>query len=79
VTNRILDRIPLKRKAMEIAANYRLADGLSLIVALGQVAPITDISTLITDASVQTGDQRDSHSERGRAHRRCILPMKETA
>jgi DeoR/GlpR family transcriptional regulator of sugar metabolism len=53
VTNRILDRIPLKRKAMEISQqSIVLADGSKIgTVALGQIAPITDFSTLITDAT----------------------------
>jgi DeoR/GlpR family transcriptional regulator of sugar metabolism len=53
VTNRILDRIPLKRKAMEVSQQtIVLADGSKIgTVALGQIAPITDISTLVTDAS----------------------------
>jgi len=52
-TNRILDRIPLKRKAMEISQkSIVLADGSKVgTVALGQIAPITDFSALITDAS----------------------------
>ena len=53
VTNRILDRIPLKRKAMEISQkSIVLADGSKIgTVALGQIAPITEFSDLITDAS----------------------------
>lgn len=53
VTNRILDRIPLKRKAMEISQKaIVLADGSKIgTVALGQIAPITDFYTLVTDAS----------------------------
>jgi len=53
VTNRILDRIPLKRKAMEISQkSFILADGSKIgAIALGQIAPITEFSALITDAS----------------------------
>jgi len=53
VTNRILDRIPLKRKAMEVSEQtIVMADGSKLgAVALGQIAPINDISLLVTDAS----------------------------
>jgi len=53
VTNRILDRIPLKRKAMEISQkSFVLVDGSKIgTVALGQIAPITEFSVLITDAS----------------------------
>lgn len=53
VTNSILDRIPLKRKAMEISQkSFILADGSKIgTVALGQIAPITEFSALITDAS----------------------------
>jgi DeoR/GlpR family transcriptional regulator of sugar metabolism len=52
-TNRILDRIPLKRKAMEISQkSFILADGSKIgTIALGQIAPITEFSALITDAS----------------------------
>jgi len=53
VTNRLLDRIQLKRKAMEISQqSIVLADGSKIgTVALGQIAPITDISTLVTGTS----------------------------
>ncbi|MEN4010519.1 MAG: DeoR/GlpR family DNA-binding transcription regulator [Chloroflexota bacterium] len=53
VTNRILDRIPLKRKAIEISQQaFVLADGSKVgTVALGQIAPITDFAALVTDAS----------------------------
>lgn len=53
VTNRILDRIPLKRKAMEISQQaFVIADGSKIgTVALGQIAPITDFYALITDPS----------------------------
>lgn len=53
VTNRILDRIPLKRKAMEISQQtIVMADGSKIgTVALGQIAPITEITTLVTDPS----------------------------
>jgi DeoR/GlpR family transcriptional regulator of sugar metabolism len=52
-TNRILDRIPLKRKAMEISQkSFILGDGSKIgTVALGQIAPITEFSALITDVS----------------------------
>lgn len=53
ITNRILDRIPLKRKAMECSQqSIVLADGSKIgTVALGQIAPITGVAALITDAS----------------------------
>lgn len=53
VTNRLLDRIPLKRKAMKVSQqSIVLADGSKIgTVALGQIAPITEISTLVTDMS----------------------------
>jgi len=53
VTNRFLDRIPLKRKGMEISQkSFVLADGSKIgAIAIGQIAPITDFSALITDAS----------------------------
>jgi DeoR/GlpR family transcriptional regulator of sugar metabolism len=53
VTNRILDRIPLKRKAMDISkVTIVLADGSKIgTVALGQIASITDFNVLVTDAS----------------------------
>jgi DeoR/GlpR family transcriptional regulator of sugar metabolism len=53
VTNRILDRIPLKRKAMEISQqSIILADGFKIgTVALGQIASITEFSSLVTDSS----------------------------
>ena len=53
VTNRILDRIPLKRKAMEISRQVIvLGDGSKIgTVALGQIAPITDFQILVTDTT----------------------------
>lgn len=53
VTNRIIDRIPLKRRAIEISQqSIVLADGSKIgEVALGEIAPITAFSTLVTDAS----------------------------
>lgn len=53
LTNRILDRIPLKQKAMSVSQQtIILADGSKIgTVALGQIAPINEISTLVTDAS----------------------------
>ncbi len=52
-TNRILDRIQLKRKGMEISQkSFILVDGSKVgAIAIGQIAPITDFSALITDAS----------------------------
>jgi DeoR/GlpR family transcriptional regulator of sugar metabolism len=53
VTNRILDRIPLKRRAMEISGqSIVIADGSKIgTTALGQIAPITDFSSLVTDGT----------------------------
>ncbi len=53
VTNRILDRIPLKRKAMEISHKLAVvADGSKIGVAtLGHVAPIQSFHHLVTDKS----------------------------
>lgn len=65
VTNRLLDRIPLKRKAMEVSQEtIVLADGSKIgAVALGQIAPITDISILVTDASAP---EQEIHAIRAR-------------
>jgi DeoR/GlpR family transcriptional regulator of sugar metabolism len=51
VTNRILDRIALKRKAMEISRQVAvIADGSKIgIAVLGHVAPIDSFDLLITD------------------------------
>jgi len=53
VTNRILDRIPLKRKAMEISHQAAVvADGSKIgVVTLGLVAPIESVHHLVTDKS----------------------------
>jgi len=53
VTNRILDRIPLKRKAMESCQqSIFLLDGSKIgKAALGQIAPIANVSVLVTDVS----------------------------
>jgi DeoR/GlpR family transcriptional regulator of sugar metabolism len=53
VTNRILDRIPLKRKAMEISHKIAVvADGSKMgVVTLGHVAPIESFHHLVTDKS----------------------------
>ncbi|PKO14437.1 MAG: hypothetical protein CVU39_14375 [Chloroflexi bacterium HGW-Chloroflexi-10] len=53
ITNRILERIPLKRKAIEISQQtIGLVDGSKVgTVALGQIAPITSLQTLVTDSS----------------------------
>lgn len=53
VTNRILDRIPLKRKAMEISHQVAVvADGSKIgVVTLGHIAPIDSVHHLITDNS----------------------------
>jgi DeoR/GlpR family transcriptional regulator of sugar metabolism len=53
VTNRILDRIPLKRKAMEISHRIAVvADGSKIgVVTLGHVAPIESFHYLVTDKS----------------------------
>ena len=54
VTNRILDRIPLKRKAMEISReSILLADGSKIGgTAMGQIASLDEFSALVTDESV---------------------------
>lgn len=64
VTNRILDRIPLKRKAMEISQkSFILADGSKIgTVALGQIAPITEFSALVTDASAPEAEIAAIHA-----------------
>jgi DeoR/GlpR family transcriptional regulator of sugar metabolism len=53
VTNRILDRIPLKRKAMEISREVAVVvDGSKVgVVTLGRVAPTQAAQYLITDLS----------------------------
>lgn len=53
VTNRILDRIPLKRRAMEISNQVAVvADGSKIgVVTLGHVAPIESVHHLVTDKS----------------------------
>jgi DeoR family transcriptional regulator of aga operon len=53
VTNRIIDRIPLKCRAMEISQqSIVMADGSKIEnLALGEIAPITAFSILVTDAS----------------------------
>ena len=53
VTNRILDRIPLKRQAMEISRwVIVVADSTKIgVAALGHVAPIESIHALVTDPS----------------------------
>jgi DeoR/GlpR family transcriptional regulator of sugar metabolism len=53
VTNRILDRVPLKRKAMEISHQVAaVVDGSKIgVVTLGHVAPIESFHLLITDKS----------------------------
>ncbi len=53
VTNRILDRIPLKRMAMEISRWVAVvADGSKIgVAALGHVAPIEAAHHLVTDPS----------------------------
>ncbi len=53
VTNRILDRVPLKRKAMEISSKVAVvADGSKIgVVTLGHVAPIESFDHLVTDKS----------------------------
>lgn len=82
VTNRILDRIPLKRKAMEISQQtIVLADGSKLgVVALGQVAPITDISTVITDASAPEQEINAIRAQNVDVRiADYISPLKETA
>jgi DeoR/GlpR family transcriptional regulator of sugar metabolism len=58
VTNRILDRIPLKRKAMEISRQVAVvADGSKLGVAtLGHVAPIEAFHFLFTDKSAPAAE-----------------------
>jgi DeoR/GlpR family transcriptional regulator of sugar metabolism len=58
VTNRILDRIPLKRKAMEISHEIAVvADGSKMgIVTLGRVAPIESFHHLVTDKSAPEGE-----------------------
>jgi DeoR/GlpR family transcriptional regulator of sugar metabolism len=64
VTNRILDRIPLKRKAMEISQkSYILADGSKIgTVALGQIASITEFAALITDVSAPEAEVAAIHA-----------------
>jgi DeoR/GlpR family transcriptional regulator of sugar metabolism len=61
VTNRILDRIPLKRKAMEISHKAAVvADGSKIgVVTLGLVAPIESIHHLITDKSAPERELRE--------------------
>lgn len=63
-TNRILDRIPLKRKGMEISQkSFILADGSKIgAIAIGQIAPITDFSALITDASAPEAEIAAIHA-----------------
>lgn len=58
VTNRILDRIPLKRKAMEISHKIAVvADGSKMgVVTLGRVAPIESFHHLVTDKSAPEGE-----------------------
>ena len=53
VTNRILDRVPLKRKAMEISHEVTVVvDGSKIgVVTLGRVAPMESVHRLITDKS----------------------------
>ncbi|MBN1317897.1 MAG: DeoR/GlpR transcriptional regulator [Anaerolineales bacterium] len=53
VTNRTLDRIPLKRKAMEFSQKIAVvADGSKLgVVTLGHVAPVESFHYLVTDKS----------------------------
>ena len=51
MTNRILDRIPLQRKAMEISGeSILIADGSKIgMTAMGQIAPLEKFSALVTD------------------------------
>jgi DeoR/GlpR family transcriptional regulator of sugar metabolism len=58
VTNSILDRLPLKRKAMAISERSVLvADGSKAgIVALGQIAPFDQFSMLITDSTASPSE-----------------------
>jgi DeoR/GlpR family transcriptional regulator of sugar metabolism len=53
VTNRILDRVPLKRKALEISHEVTVVvDGSKIgVVTLGRVAPMESVHRLITDKS----------------------------
>lgn len=53
ITNRILDRIPLKRKAMEISHQVAVVvDGSKIgVVTLGRVAPVESAHHLVTDKS----------------------------
>lgn len=53
VTNRLLDRIPIKRRAMEISQKTAIVvDGSKIgVTALGQVAPVDAFDFLITDCT----------------------------
>lgn len=55
VTNSLLDRIPMKRLALEIASESILVvDGTKVgAVTIGQVCPVSEISILITDYSAE--------------------------
>lgn len=58
VTNRILDRIPLKRKAMEISTkSILIADGSKIgTTAMGQIATLDEFDQLVTDSSAPTDE-----------------------
>lgn len=53
ITNRILDRIPLKRKVIALSSWVAVvADGSKLgVVTLGHVAPVTEVDCIVTDLS----------------------------
>jgi len=58
LTNRIIERIPLKRKAIEISHQViAVADGSKVgLVTLGQIAPIESLDRIITDTSAPRGE-----------------------